>query len=140
MALLPHFPKSYNRNWFIATLVAMFIFFCFEADYKSYNFMLFYNDFEIPGMLSWFLISLNLYLFIAVISFVACVEIKNQLIKAIFFAIIWDSIFNIVNLIIFGHSYHPAITIARNVSTIIALLYAYFVLFKETNEWAMKQK
>jgi hypothetical protein len=118
----------------------MFFFFCFEADEKAYNYELFYNDFRVEGMLSWFLISLNLYAFIGVISFVACVEIKNQLIKAIFFAIIWDSIFNILNLIIFGHSYTPALTISRNLSTVIALIYAYFVLFNETNTWGKKQK
>jgi hypothetical protein len=124
----------------MVALVTMFFFFCFEADEKSYNFDLFYNNFRVEGMLSWFLISLNLYAFIGLISFVACVEIKNQLIKAIFFSIIWDSIFNILNLIVFGHSYHPALTICRNISTIVALLYAYFVLFNETDEWAKKRK
>lgn len=133
MVLLFTFPKTYSRNKFISILLVMFFFFCFEADEKAYDFELFYNDFRVEGMLSWFLISLNLYAFIVLISFVACVEVKNQLIKAIFFAITWDSIFNIVNLIIFGHSYHPIITFARNISTMIALLYAYFVLFKELN-------
>lgn len=139
MALLFSFPKTYSRNKFIAILLVMFFFFCFEADKKAYNFELFYNDFRIKGMLSWFLISLNLYAFIGLISFVACVEIKNQLIKAIFFSLIWDSIFNIVNLIIFGHSFHPIITCTRNMSTVLALLYAYFVLFNETNEWGKKK-
>jgi hypothetical protein len=70
---------------------------------------------------------------------VACVEIKNQLIKAIFFALIWDSIFNVFNLVIFSKNYLPVITILRNGSTVLAMLYAYFVLFNETNEWSKKK-
>jgi hypothetical protein len=139
MALLFSFPKTYSRNKFIAALVAMYLFFCVPPNEIAYNFTLFQNDFKVDGMLWWFLQWLNYYCFIALISFVACVEIKNQLVKAIFFALIWDSIFNIANLIIFSKNYLPIVTILRNGSTVLALLYAYFVLFNETNEWGRKK-
>jgi hypothetical protein len=139
MALLFTFPKTYSRNKFIVALVAMYLFFCIPPDEETYNFILFHNDFTIAGVFNWFMQWLNYYLFIALISFVACVEIKNQLVKAIFFALIWDSIFNIFNLVIFGKEYHGLITILRNGSTVLAMLYAYFVLFNESNEWGKKK-
>ncbi|MFA9215389.1 MAG: hypothetical protein ACEQSR_16375 [Candidatus Methylacidiphilales bacterium] len=135
MALLFSFPKTYSRNKFIVALVAMYLFFCVAPFESTFDFVLFTNDFKVEGMLSWFLQWLNYYCFIALISFVACVEIKNKLIKAIFFAIIWDSIFNIANLICFSKNYLPIITILRNGSTVLAMLYAYFVLFNETTTW-----
>lgn len=139
MALLFTFPKTYSRNKFIVALVAMYLFFCIPPNEDCYNATLFQNDFKVEGMLWWFAQWLNYYFFIALISFVACVEIKNQLIKAIFFSIIWDSIFNIGNLVIFSKNYLPIITILRNGSTILAMLYAYFILFNETTTWGKRK-
>lgn len=140
MGLLPRFPSHYKRGRFIIILVIMYICFCFEPSSGAYNFNVFANDFRTEGMLGWFAQSFQMYSFVGLLCYMACIEAQNKLAKAIFYAAMWDSIFNIVNLVLLSYSYDFYVVCLRNISTAIALLYAYFVLFKEDDSWAKRKK
>jgi hypothetical protein len=81
----------------------------------------------------WKLQSYTDYVLIYSISYVACIESKTKLIKSMFFALIIDSIFSIINVTFFGDNYNFYSSIIRNGSIIISFIYGFLILFKEND-------
>jgi hypothetical protein len=126
------FPKKVRKTFFVVSVTLMYAFFCLDPDTlfndKTYDFKLFNNDFSEVGYMAWFLSTMYLHTFLFITFRCATVLIQDRLIKSIFYALLMDSVFSILNTIFWGY-YNPVESIiARNVFVIIALLYAYFIL------------
>jgi hypothetical protein len=116
MALSVQFPQSYNRNIFVIAIVLIYVIFCIP-------------DNETKVWIN-FLEAIVNYLLIGLLAYIGCVEIKNKLTKSIFFAVIWDTLFSLINLGLFGFEFNFYSNCIRNMSIIIAFIYAYLILFK----------
>jgi hypothetical protein len=116
MAKLIQFPSHYNRSLFVLAMVLIYVFFCIPKTWFDET-------------VWWYLQTYNDYLLIGSMAFVGCVEIQNKLIKSVFFAIIWDSIFSIINFSIFADEYNAMSSLFRNGSMVVSFFYAYLVLF-----------
>lgn len=126
------FPKKVHPELFTLSVTILYGIFCIDPtslfDNKSYDYHLFYNDFNESGYLAWFIASLYQNTFALIAYRAACSYIAHRLIKSIFYALMFDALINIINVIIFG-CYNPIeAIIIRNVFVILAVLYAYFVL------------
>jgi hypothetical protein len=132
MAVFNQFPKTFNKTVFIAILSFIYgVVYCVPPSLETYNFELFANDFRQAGKLWWFGQTLTDYLLIGVIAYAACVGSNDRLLKAVFFAIIFDCFFSAINLIIFSDIYNYLSTCIRNGGLSSSFLFAYVVLFKE---------
>ena len=134
------FPTSINSKTFFLGVVICYILFCFhpycETLNKTFDFKLFANDFNLEGALGDFVNFFVWYFFVGFISYAACVMIQDRLFKSIFFAIIIDACFNLLNLIVFGYIYDLPVLIIRNGSVVLSFFLAYLVLFKsEDTKW-----
>ena len=127
------FPTYLNTNILLVQVLIMYCAFCFgfanRFEDTVYNFVLFKNDFSTKGTLAWVLSSLEVSIFCLIITRAACVYAPNRLAKSIFFALMIDSFFSILNTIIFGFNENVYAIIARNGFVILALIYSYFILF-----------
>jgi len=118
MGLLVQFPNKYSRTWFIIAIALIYIAFCIP-DNGKYQIKIDYLE------------AIANYCLIGLLAFVGCVEIKNRLVKSIFFAVIWDTIFSLANFFIFGFEFNQTSNIIRNISFLVAIFYAFFILFGE---------
>lgn len=127
------FPTSINTNWLLAQVIIMYCLFCFgfanKYEHSVYDYVLFKNDFKIAGTLAWVLASLEVSVFTFIITRAACVYATNRVVKSMFFALMIDSVFSILNTIIFGFYENTYSILARNGFVVIAILYSYLILF-----------
>lgn len=132
MAVFNQFPKTFNKTAFIAVLAFIYgVVYCVPPNTSRHNWVLFANDFNIEGKLWWFGQTMTDYFLIGVVAYAACVSSNDRLIKAVFFAIIFDCFFSAINLIIFSDIYNYLSTCIRNGGLSSSFLSAYVVLFKE---------
>lgn len=130
------FPKHLDKNVLFIEMVAMFVLFSINFELllpESINFKLFTNNFNDYGHLTWFVQCLITQSFILLITRTGTVLIHDRLVKSIFYALFIDSIFSIFNTLIFGYSLNEYSLIIRNATIILAMCYAYYILFDGTN-------
>lgn len=130
------FPKNFDKNVFFTQLVSLFILFSVNLDNVlpvSINFKLFGNNFIDDGHLTWFAQTILYQTFILLITRTGTILIEDRLVKSLFYAIFIDSIFSILNTIIFGYSLNEYRLLIRNLTIILAMSYAYFILFDGTD-------
>ena len=130
------FPKGLDKNVFFVLMIIFYI--AFAVEHESYlpttiNFKLFNNDFTEPGMFCWFVSSLIMQFFILLITRTGTILIQDRLIKSIFYALFIDSNFEILNTIFFGYYVSEFSLIVRNLAVILAMIYAYFILYNATD-------
>lgn len=131
--MMVKFPTSIKPKYLLLQVVVMYALFCFDSSNyfgnKVYNYTLFCNDFSQKGEFAWFVSAIETAMFLFIISYAACVYSADRLAKSIFFAISIDSVFTILNTIMFGYYEHISAIVVRNLFIILALLFAYFILF-----------
>lgn len=131
MVLFNQFPKSFSKTIFIFILSFIYgVIYCAPPNENTHNFILFANDFNVKGRLWWFIQTMADYILIGTISYAACVESKDRLLKSIFFAILIDSMLSGINLIMFSDIYNDLSTSLRNGGMSSSFLFAYVILFK----------
>jgi hypothetical protein len=129
------FPKGLDKNIFFVEMVVFYFLFSFQPENylpDEVDFYFFNNDFREPGLLVWFFQALVMQGFILLITRTGTILIQDRLIKSIFYSLFIDSIFSILNTIFFGYYVSEVSLIVRNVAVILAMIYAYFVLYNET--------
>ena len=130
------FPKIFTKNVFFAQMVSLFILFSVNPESilpATIDLHCFSNDFNNDGELVWFYQSLCMQFFILLVTRTGTILINDRLVKSIFYALFIDSIVSILNTIIFGYSLNEFSLIIRNVTVIISMSYAYFILFDGTD-------
>jgi hypothetical protein len=129
------FPKGFDKNVFFVLMILFYIGFSVEHETylpESVDFILFNNDFNEIGYLAWTTTALMMQLFILLLARTGTILIKERLVKSLFYAIFIDSNFEIINTIVFGYYVSEVSLIVRNVAVILAMIYAYFILYNET--------
>ena len=134
------FPKNFNKNVFFTQMVSLFILFSVNPESilpSTIDLHCFNNDFNNEGELVWFWEALCLQSFILLITRAGTILIEDRLVKSLFYALFIDSIFSIFNTLIFGYSLNEYSLIIRNLTIILAMSYAYYILFDGTdrNTW-----
>jgi len=130
------FPKGLDKNVFFVEMVIFYFLFSFQPENylpESICLKLFGNDFNEPGLLVWFFQALVMQGFILLITRTGTILIQDRLIKSIFYALFIDSIFSIINTIFFGYYVSEISLVVRNVAVILAMIYAYFILYNATD-------
>lgn len=130
------FPKGLDKNLFFVEMILFYFLFSFQPENyfpEQIDFCLFNNDFSEPGLLVWFIQALVLQGFILLITRTGTILIQDRLIKSIFYSLFIDSIFSILNTIFFGYYVSEVSLIVRNVAVILAMIYAYFILYNATD-------
>jgi len=131
------FPKGLDKNVFFVEMVIFYFLFSFQPENhlpESICLKLFGNDFNEPGLLVWFFQALVMQGFILLITRTGTILIQDRLIKSIFYALFIDSIFSILNTIFFGYYVSEVSLVVRNVAVILAMIYAYFILYNVTDD------
>lgn len=131
------FPKGFDKNVFFVLMVVFYA--AFAMEHESYlpvtlDAKLFNNDFNEPGMLCWFVSSLIMQFFILLITRTGTILINDRLVKSIFYALFIDSNFEILNTIFFGYYVSEVSLVVRNVAVILAMIYAYFILYNAEHD------
>jgi hypothetical protein len=129
------FPKGLDKNVFFVEMIIFYFLFSFQPENylpESVCFKFFANDFKEVGLLVWFFQALVMQGFILLITRTGTILIQDRLIKSIFYALFIDSIFSIINTIFFGYYVSEISLVVRNVAVILAMIYAYFILYHET--------
>jgi hypothetical protein len=126
------FPKPINESLFFGLMIACYACFCIDPEFSiTFNYSLFKNDLNDVVVVNWLLSQLIAEIFIFLLSWQACANIQNRLIKSIFYAIMLDSLFTASFAILFGYSPSVGILLLRNSFTCLAMYYAYYILHKE---------
>ena len=130
MAVFNQFPKTFNKTAFVGILAFIYgVVYCTPPNTNSYHFVIFANNFNENGKLWWFIQTLTDSILLGTIAYAACVQTNDRLVKSIFFAIIFDCVFNAINLLIFSDIYNYLSTCIRNGGISSSFLFAYVVLF-----------
>lgn len=109
----------------------MYVFFCVVPFIDiSFNLQLFNNDFSDSEYTNWFLQTITLFLFIALLAHSGCAFATDRLVKSVFFAVDITAWFGVVDLVFFGMADNFISLIIRNGGVIVAILFAYFILYK----------
>jgi hypothetical protein len=126
------FPKNFNENTFFILVIC---FYClFSIHFENYlpdslDLNLCKNDFNESGMVVWFFETLLGQFFILLLTRTGTILIKDRLVKSLFYAMFIDSMFSILNTLIFGYYVSDFSLLIRNISVILAMIYAYFILY-----------
>jgi hypothetical protein len=126
-----NFPKPINEKLFFGLIIACYACFCIDPEFSiTFNFSLFKNDLNDVVVVNWLLSQLIAEIFIFLLSWQACANTSNRLIKSIFYAIMLDSLFTALFAVLFGYSPSVGILLLRNSFTCLAMYYAYYILHK----------
>lgn len=131
------FPKGFDKNVFFVLMIVFYA--AFAMEHESYlpitfDAKLFNNNFNEPGMLCWFVSSLIMQGFILLLTRTGTILIQDRLVKSIFYALFIDSNFEILNTIFFGYYVSEVSLVVRNVAVILAMIYAYFILYNADHD------
>lgn len=122
------FPKPIKDKYFLGLIIVFYTLFSVDPELPTLNFRLFNNDLCEFDVSSWLFSQLIAEMFIFLLSWQACANTSNRLIKSIFYAIMIDSAITAIFAILFGYYTSLSILLIRNSFTCLAMFYAYFIL------------
>ena len=122
------FPKPIKDKYFLGLIIVFYTLFSVDPELPALDFRLFANDLGEFDVSSWLFSQLIAEMFIFLLSWQACANTSNRLIKSIFYAIMIDSAITAIFAILFGYYTSLSILLIRNLFTSLAMFYAYFIL------------
>ena len=122
------FPKAIEDKLFLGLMMMCYALFSIDPEIPAFNFSVFNNDLRQFDVSSWLFSQLIAEIFIFLLSWQACANTSNRLMKSIFYAIMIDSTITAILAILFGYYPSVAIQLLRNSFTCLAMFYAYFIL------------
>lgn len=125
------FPQAIKDKYFLGLIIVFYTLFSVDPELPTLNFRLFANDLGEFDVSSWLFSQLIAEMFIFLLSWQACANTSNRLIKSIFYAIMIDSAITAIFAILFGYYTSLSILLIRNLFTSLAMFYAYYILHRE---------
>ena len=125
------FPKAINDKYFLWSIVICYTLFSIDPEIPAINLKIFNNDLSEFDVSSWLFSQLIAEIFILLLSWQACANTSNRLIKSIFYAIMIDSVITALFALLFGYYTSLCIQLLRNSFTCSAMFYAYYILHEK---------
>lgn len=127
-----NFPNSINDKTFLLLVVACYASFSFNPEFNfTIEYNLFKNDLRDVLVVNWLFSQLIAEIFLFLLSWQACANTSNRIVKSIFYAIMLDSAITALFAVLFGYQSSICLSLIRNSFTCLAMFYAYFILHKK---------
>lgn len=122
------FPKPIKDTTFLIQITILYSLFSIDPEFPQIDIRLFNNNLGDFDVCSWLFSQLIAEMFIFLLTWQACANTSNRLLKSIFYAIMIDSAITAIFALFFGYYTSVGIQLLRNSFTCLAMFYAYFIL------------